>query len=68
MHLFINRICEYFNIHSFKDEESDQMSAESAPVQRIRGGELTNPPVPSGSYSLVIDAKYVFISQVQLLF
>ena len=65
---FKNRICEHFDINFFKDEESDKMSAESAPVQRTSVGESTNSPVPSGSYSLTIDAEYVFISQTQLLF
>ena len=68
MCLLKNRICEHFNINSFKDEESDKMSADSAHVQRTSGGESTNSPVPSGPYSLTIDAEYVFISQVQLLF
>ena len=64
MHLFENRICEYFNINSFKDEESDKMSADSAHVQGTSGGESTNSPVPSGSYSLTIDAEYVFVFQI----
>ena len=68
MCLFKNEICEHLNINLFKDEESDKMSAGSAPVQRTSGGESTNSPVPSGSYSLIFDAEYVFISQVQLLF
>ena len=64
MCLFKNRICEHLNINLFRDEESDKMSAESASVQRTSGSESTNSPVPSGSYSLTIDAEYVFISQV----
>ena len=52
MYLFINRICEYLNINSFKDEESDKMSADSAHVQGASGGESTNSPVVSGSHSL----------------
>ena len=48
----------------FKNEESDKMSAESAPVQRTSGGELTNSLALSDPCSLTIDAKYVFISQI----
>ena len=64
MHLFENRICEYFNINSFKDKESDKMSADSAHIQGTSGGESTNSPVPSGPYSLTIDAEYVFVFQI----
>ena len=64
MHLFKNRIHEYFNINSFKDEESDKMSADSAHVQGTSGGESTNSPVASGSHSLTIDAEYVFVFQI----
>ena len=64
MCLFKNRIHEYFNINFFKDEESNKMSADSAHVQRTSGGESTNSPVPSGPYSLTIDAEYVFIFQI----
>ena len=64
MCLFKNRICEHFNINFFKDEESDKMSADSAHVQGTSGGESTNSPVSSGSYSLTIDAKYVFVFQI----
>ena len=64
MHLFINRICEYFNINSFKDEESNKMSVDSAHIQGTSGGEPANSPVPSGFCSLNIDAKYVFIFQI----
>ena len=64
MHLFKNRICEYFNIKSFKDEESNKMSADSAHIQEKSGGESTNSPVPSGPYSLTIDAEYVFVFQI----
>ena len=64
MHLFRNRIHEYFSINFFKDEESDKMSADSAHVQGTSGGESTNSPVSSGSYSLTIDAEYVFVFQI----
>ena len=60
MHLFKIRIHEYFNINSFKDEESDKMSADSAHVQGASGGESTNSLVASSSHSLTIDAEYVF--------
>ena len=60
MYLFKNRIHEYFNINSFKDEESDRMSVDSAHVQGASGGESTNSPVVSGSQSLTFDTKYVF--------
>ena len=63
MCLFINRICEYLNINSFKDEESDKMSANSAHVQGASESESTSSPVVSGSYSLTIDIEYVFISK-----
>ena len=61
MHLFKNRICEHLNINFFKDEESSKMSADSAHVQGISGGESTNSPVASGSKSLTFDAEYVFL-------
>ena len=64
MCLFLNRICEYLNINSFKDEESDKMSADSAHVQGVSGGESANSPVACGSYSLIIDAEYVFVFQI----
>ena len=64
MHLFKNRIHEHFNINSFKDEESNKMSADSAHIQGTSGGELTNSPVPSGPYSLTINAEYVLIFQI----
>ena len=60
MYLFKNRICENFNINSFKDEESDKMSADSAHVQGTSGGESTNLTVASSSHSLTFDAEYVF--------
>ena len=60
MCLFINRICKYFNINSFKDKESDKMSADSVHVQGASGGESTNSPVVSGSHSLTFDTEYVF--------
>ena len=61
---FKNRIHEHFNINSFKDEESDKMSADSAHVWGTSGVESTNSPVASGSHSLTIDAKYVFVFQI----
>ena len=61
MYLFINGVCEHFNINSFKDEESDKMSVDSAHVQGTSGGESTNSPVVSGSHSLTFDVKYVFL-------
>ena len=64
MYLFKNRIHEYFNINSFKDEESDKMSADSAHIQGASGGESTNSLVVSSSYSLTIDVKYVFVFQI----
>ena len=64
MCLLKNRIHEHFNINSFKDEESDKMSADSAHVQGTSGGESTNLPVSSGSHSLTIDTKYVFVFQI----
>ena len=60
MYLFKNRIHEYFNINSFKDEESDKMSADSAHVQGASEGESTNSPEVSGSQSLTFDTEYVF--------
>ena len=60
MYLFRNRIHEYLNINSFKDEESDKMSADSAHIQGASGGESTNSPVASSSYSLTIDTECVF--------
>ena len=62
MCLFMNKICEYLNINSFKDEESDKMSGDSAHVQGTSGGESTNSlssdVVP---HSLTIDTEYVFV-------
>ena len=60
MYLFINRNHEDLNINSFKDKESDKMSADSAHVQGARGGESTNSLVVSGSHSLTFDVEYVF--------
>ena len=37
MYLFKNRIHEHFNINSFKDEESDKMSADGAHIQGTSG-------------------------------
>ena len=64
MYLFINRIHEYFNINSFKNEESDKMSADRAQVQGASGGESTNSLVVSGSHSLTIDTEYVFVFKI----
>ena len=64
MCLFLNRIHEYLNINSFKDEESDKMSADSAHVQGASGGESMDSPVASDSHSLTIDAEYVFVCQI----
>ena len=60
MYLFKNRIRECLKINSFKDEESDKMSVDSAHVQGASGGESTNSPVVSDSHSLTFDAEYVF--------
>ena len=60
MCLFKNRIHEYFNINSFKNEESDKMSADRAHIQGASGGESMDSLVVSGSHSLTIDAKYIF--------
>ena len=38
MYVFTNKIHEYLNINSFKNEESDKMSANSAHVQGTSGG------------------------------
>ena len=64
MHLFRNRICEHFNINSFKDEESEKMSADSTHVQKTSGGESTDSPALNGPYSLTIDAEYVSVFQI----
>ena len=61
MCLFKNRICEYLNINSFKNEESDKTSIDNAHIQGGCGGELLDSPVVSVSHSLTIDAKYVFV-------
>ena len=60
MCLFLNRIHEYLNINSFKNEESDKMSADSAHVQGASGGESVDSLAVSGSHSLTIDTEYVF--------
>ena len=60
MCLFKNRIHEFFNINSFKNKESDKMSADRAHIQGASGDESTNSPVVSGFHSLTIDAKYAF--------
>ena len=64
MCLFGNRICEHFNINFFKDEESSKMSADSAHVQGISGGESIDPLALSDPHSLTMDAEYVFIFQM----
>ena len=64
MCLFINRIREYLNINTFKDEQSDKMSADSAHIQGASGGESTNSLVVSSSDFLTIDAEYVFVFQI----
>ena len=51
-------------MNSFKDEESNKMSVDSAHIKGTSGGESTYSPVPSGSYSLTINAEYVFIFQI----
>ena len=61
MYLFKNRIHEYFNINSFKNEEGDKESADRTHIQGPSGGESKNSPVVSSSPSLTIDAEYVFI-------
>ena len=68
MYLFKNRIHEYFNINSFKNEEGDKVSADSPHVQGVGGGKSTNSPVVSGSHSLTIDTEYVFVFYTNLLF
>ena len=60
MCLLKDRIHEHFNINSFKDKESDKMSADSAHVQGTSRGESTNSPVSSGSYSLLMLSMYLF--------
>ena len=61
-----NRIYEHFNVNFFKNEESDKMSAKVAHVQKISEGESKNSPMSSGPHSPIIDAEYVFISQILL--
>ena len=61
MYLFKNRIHEYFIINSFKDEESDKMSADSAHVEGASRGKSTNSLVVNGSQPLTFDTKYVFL-------
>ena len=68
MCLFLNKIREYLNINSFKNKESDKRSADSAHVQGASRGESMDLPVVSSSYSLTIDAEYVFVLQALLLF
>ena len=52
------------NINSFKNEESDKISADSAHFQAARRGVSMDLPVVSSSYSLTTDAEYVFVSQI----
>ena len=66
MCLFKNRIYEHFNVNFFKNEESNKMSAKGAHVQKTSEGESTNSPVSSSPHSPIIDAEYVFISQISL--
>ena len=40
------------------------MSVDSAHIQGACGTESMDSPVVSGSHSLTIDAKYVFVSQI----
>ena len=51
-------------MNSFKNEESDKKSVDSTHAQGASGGGSVDPPVVSGSHSLTIDAKYVFVSQI----
>ena len=60
----LNWIHEYLNINSFKNEESDKMSVDSAHIQGACGSESMGLPVVSGSHSLTIDAEYVSVSQI----
>ena len=64
MCLFLNRIRECLKINSFKDEESDKMSADSTHVQGVSGGVSMDSPVVSDSHSLTIDIEYVFFFQI----
>ena len=68
MCLFKSRIYEHFNVNSFKNKEGGKMSAKGAHVQKTSEGESTNSPVSSSPCSLIIDAGYVFISQILSLF
>ena len=52
------------NINSFKNEESDKKSVDSAHIQGACGGESMSSPVVSSSHSLTIDAEYVSASQI----
>ena len=61
---FKSRIHEYFNINSFKNEESDKMTADSTHVQGASGGVSINSLAVSGYHSLTIDTEYVFIFQI----
>ena len=63
VYLFKKRIHEYLIINFFKNEESDKMSVDNAHIQGACGGKSMNLLVASGSHSLTIDAKYVFVSQ-----
>ena len=61
MYLFKNRIHEYLNINSFKNEEGVKMSVDNTHIQGAYGGESMDSPVVSVSHSLTIDAEYVFV-------
>ena len=37
---------------------------DSTHIQGASGGESMDPPAASGSHSLTIDPKYVFVSQI----
>ena len=64
MYLCVHLRIEFVNISIlifFKNEESDNMSAESAHVQKTSEGESTNSPMLSSLHSSNIDTEYVFI-------
>ena len=61
MCLFKNRIHEYLNINSFKNEESDKTSVDNTHIQGAYGGESMDSLAVSVSHSLTIDVKYVFV-------
>ena len=61
VYLFKSRICEYLNINSFKNEESDKTSVDNTHTQGAYGGEWIDSLAVSVSHSLTIDAEYVFV-------